>query len=206
MQMGAPLTDMQVEGRLSQVILSDSEKGWWSLETEPLCFFDFLQGEALVPSCLLVSAQETPDETQSEVKLKHRHRNLCTNSAHTRLCAPTAGPVQSVFWWQNNGILLVGPGRWCSMMGGQVLLFFPALISWTTMWVPEHKDYSRKCSEAGRSRKYCNSSVVYITQEDFKLLTFTSLCFCETQGFPFVLYCPLNNVDSRSTNLNVLPD
>lgn len=64
----ASLTDIQVVGRLSEVIMSDNVKGSRSDGTWYLCLFHFFQGEAPVPSCLLVSGQEMPDEMQWKVK------------------------------------------------------------------------------------------------------------------------------------------
>lgn len=64
----APLTDIQVVGRPSEVIMSDNVKGSRSGGTWYLCLFHFFQGEAPAPSCLLVSGQEMPDESQREVK------------------------------------------------------------------------------------------------------------------------------------------
>lgn len=45
----APLTDIQVVGRFSEVILIDNVKGWRSAVTWYLCLFHFLWGEAPVP-------------------------------------------------------------------------------------------------------------------------------------------------------------
>lgn len=64
----ASLTDIQVVGRVSEVIMSDNVKGLRSDGTWYLCPFHFFQGEAPVPSCLLVSGQEMPEETQRKVK------------------------------------------------------------------------------------------------------------------------------------------
>lgn len=79
----------QAVGRFYEVTMSDNVKGKRSAGTGYLWLFHFLWGEVPVPSCLLVSSRETPDETQREVKPQHWHRNFQTNSAHTRLCATT---------------------------------------------------------------------------------------------------------------------
>lgn len=82
--------DVQVVVRFFKAVPSDNVKGRRSAGTwclRPLSF------PLPVPSCLLVSRQGTPGETQSAVKPRLRHRNLCVNSAHTKLCWSITGSV-----------------------------------------------------------------------------------------------------------------
>lgn len=91
-------------------------------------------------------------------------------------------------------------------MCGQALLLFPCLICKATMCVPEHKDYARKCCEAGKLKDlFQHKSPPSQCKSDSRGLHATLPHFVSGRLKDFLPRCPLNSISSRPTEQNVLP-